>query len=622
MVNSKRHAASSSKRSSEPTAGDSNQTDANGDQPAKRSRVSRACDQCRASRERCDGAQPKCQTCTSQDRSCSYNEQPKKRGIQPNYIRTLELTLAWIFQTFPEAEARLTGGLPLSEDVVHRLIGGKDADATETLHTAWRDCLVNKQIEQMLSGTTIDHIGLSIHGNSNLSYSSPPLSAPSDGSGLRQNNFAVSEASRSGETRYQLPTDAWTLLEYYFAFTHAWLPMAEKSSILKTVYSYPAEGLPRDGVNAAEHAELWAIMALTSTQRRQEACSRDGIQWVRQLAESLLPTGNAPFELPHIRALIILAMVDMHDDHMLAAWLRIGGVVRILYLFKLLQSLGQTTRFCRHIHLVAFVIESTLALHLKTPGHLTSDYVASIGFVDEDGMEEWTPWQDPLNTSHYHGTKAPARSFSTLNELVRIYMRLVEQTSAQATNSESTNSVAFTLMKNAASNTGRVQPSDLVASWRTAIPAQFDVSSYAAANSSMDFPHVANPEPGPGIDLPIAHKDHPFMSIPNESNAYASPAIVQSSTFWNTDGSMNLTVQATSPEARFDGTSADIFEELANLERQDSSQHPQFMRNLGFAPDFDLAEFFGEDYQPSDPLLAYLQPSGYNVPQNSAETNA
>ena len=512
---------------------------------------------------------------------------------------------------------RLTNGLPLSEDAVHRLLGGKDADATEALHAAWRDCLVNKQIEQMLSGTAIDHVGLNLSGittnasNTNVPYSSPPLSAPLSGSGPAQNSLAASDAFRTDEMRYRLPNDAWTLLEYYFAFTHSWLPMAEKSSVLKTVYSYPVEGLPRDGINAAEHAELWAIMALTSTQRRHEA-PREDMQWIRQLAESLLPTGNASFELPHIRALIVLAMVDMHDDHMLAAWLRIGSVVRILYLFKLLQSLGQTTRFCRHIHLVAFVIESTLALHLKTPGHLTPEYVASIGFVDEDGMEEWTPWQDPLSTSQYSATKAPARSFSTLNELVRIYARLVNPTAAQATSS---NSIAFVLMKNAASSTGRVQPSDLVASHGTSIPTQLDDSAYAAANLSMDFPDVSNPQPGPGTDLPTTHKEHPFMSIPNESNAYvagSSPARTQS-TSWNTDGSLNLTVQPTSPETRFDGTSGDIFEELANLERQDSTQHPQFMRNLGFAPDFDLAEFFGDDYQPSDPLLAYLQPSGYNV---------
>lgn len=80
--------------------------------PAKRSRVSRACDQCRASREKCDGHKPICQTCDSQKRSCTYDEPPKKRGIQPNYIRTLELTLAWLFKSVPDTQVVLSRSLP------------------------------------------------------------------------------------------------------------------------------------------------------------------------------------------------------------------------------------------------------------------------------------------------------------------------------------------------------------------------------------------------------------------------------------------------------------------------------------------------------------------------------
>ena len=90
--------------------------------PAKRSRVSRACDQCRASREKCDGVKPVCHTCDSQKRSCTYDEPPKKRGIQPNYIRTLELTLAWLFQTVPETQAALSRSLPVLNGPAQRCV--------------------------------------------------------------------------------------------------------------------------------------------------------------------------------------------------------------------------------------------------------------------------------------------------------------------------------------------------------------------------------------------------------------------------------------------------------------------------------------------------------------------
>lgn len=33
-------------------------------------------------------------------------------SIQPNYIRTLELTLAWLFEAFPQSETALSAGKP------------------------------------------------------------------------------------------------------------------------------------------------------------------------------------------------------------------------------------------------------------------------------------------------------------------------------------------------------------------------------------------------------------------------------------------------------------------------------------------------------------------------------
>lgn len=65
---------------------------------------------------------------------------------------------------------------------------------------------------------------------------------------------------------------------------------------------------------------------------------------------------------------------------------------------------------------------------------------------------------------------------------------------------------------------------------------------------------------------------------------------------------------------------SDVFEELAMLDRTDFSSNPSFMQNLGFGPDLDLAEFFGADYQPSNPLLTYTQPATYASPTQDFET--
>ena len=601
----------------------------------KRSRVSRACDQCRASREKCDGSRPKCETCRSQNRECSYNEPPKKRGIQPNYIRTLELTLAWLFKNFPTAEARLAKGLP-DENNAFQLIGGKDPEATEVLHLAWRNGIINKQIDQLLSGVPIDRPGQAseeafTHGESGLPlYSSPPLSAPlenviseqlassngvpmelSPPRGMPSQIFDQLNAVTSQDDRHQLPENAWTLLEYYFAFTHSWLPMTEKHSILKVMYSYPPEGLQYEYIKDAEHAELWAIMALAAIQLSDEQ-STDGALRIRKLAESLIP--YTMYELPHIKAMILLALTDIQNDQVLAAWLRIGAVVRVLYLFKLLENLGQVAKWCRHIHLVAFVVESALALHLRTYCHLRVSFIKSIGFLDEDGIDEWAPWADPLASSlPTKVNRAPTRAFSTLNELSRIYMRsATDDPTSQDANSPN---VFFALLRNAASRQSRLQPSDLVATHSNNQRNEFN--DLAVQNQVLEPLWTSqNPMTAPcGVSNPV--QNHGFMSIPTDtsgnvldSSLVTANTTPYSTTSWRPEAPMNSNFEIPTPGTGSVENPTDIFDEFAALERQDSTQHPQFMRNLGF-PDLELAEFFGPDYQTSDPLLAYLQPAPF-----------
>jgi hypothetical protein len=82
-----------------------------GPPPVKRFRVSRACDQCRQNREKCDGNQPQCAPCSDGKRQCTYSSSPKKRGLPPGYIRTIELALALAFQQDAELEASLTAKL-------------------------------------------------------------------------------------------------------------------------------------------------------------------------------------------------------------------------------------------------------------------------------------------------------------------------------------------------------------------------------------------------------------------------------------------------------------------------------------------------------------------------------
>lgn len=436
----------------------------------------------------------------------------------------------------------------------------------------------------------------------------------------------------------KLPDNALMLLEHYFAFTHSWLPMTEKSSILKLVYSYPSEGLARDRLTTADHAELWSIMALAATQLTDES-QQGRTQYIREIAEGLIPdaTGNTSFEVAHIRAMMILTLINIYEQRMLAAWLRIGTVVSLLLLFRILEKLDITEKWCVHIHLAAFAIETAIALHLRVPAHMEISYINTIGFVDEDGLEEWATWQDPFGSAQQgNQARAPARSFSTLNELIRqsiAWRKDFVPYSPTSDGIDEDKSIIFELLKNGSINHSRVQPSVLLST--------YGKEGGIVRKVTKDFTsHEPASNVGTQIDQSLTNADwaqynspnansHRFMSIPNDMNNLAfggdsntSPSGQLSSSFWMMSPPASQTADLASIIGDSSVPGTDIFEQFDTLlEHQDSNQQSQFYQNLGFAPDVELAEFFGSDYQPSDPILAYLNPTLYGLSQEGGPSD-
>ncbi|ORY04904.1 hypothetical protein K493DRAFT_377850 [Basidiobolus meristosporus CBS 931.73] len=62
----------------------------NTEENQKRQRVSRACDNCRRKKIRCDGDHPLCSNCQSFGINCTYNGTTKKRGPPKGYIEAIE----------------------------------------------------------------------------------------------------------------------------------------------------------------------------------------------------------------------------------------------------------------------------------------------------------------------------------------------------------------------------------------------------------------------------------------------------------------------------------------------------------------------------------------------------
>lgn len=514
--------------------------------------------------------------------------------------------MAWLLQTFPETEVKLAQLLPNVNDDVHRIISSKDTAAADALHSGWRGGIICRQVDQMLSGADIELPRASpvrtrsIEGiSSNVPYQSPPQSAPSD-TGMLQ--LEVPEATEIGlvdlsntDSALKLPENSWALLEHYFAFTQAWLPITEKHDILKLMYNYPADGLPRTRATASEHAELWSIMAFSAA-RIDTPDSKASFLLCRHVAKALIPSEQG-FELGHIKALLILGLIEIAREAWVTAWLTIGSAIR--FLTHVTAGRGTATRLnegrTKHTFLAAFLLESAIASRTNGLAHLRPDDVQSIGLLIEDGLEEWSPWSDPTVATASAPEKSPARSISTFNELIRIALRChARQSDRVAHGSKTEMDLVFALLSNSSTH-----PRTLLTSYRSApTPAPASMSYMVEVNTPRSgFGHMRN---NSNMDMTDAVFDqqYPFMSIPNEAaeslhSSTPAQAIGGTPNMWTNGEGSGLEHGNSLP-------GNDIFEELALLERSDSNQNPSFMQNLGFegfGADMELADFFGADYQ-------------------------
>ncbi|KAI7219842.1 hypothetical protein KC333_g2706 [Hortaea werneckii] len=433
--------------------------------------------------------------------------------------------------------------------------------------------------------------------------------------------------------RLPLPENAWTLVEYYFAFVHAWLPVTDRQAALKLMYTYPTQGVLRVNATTGEYAELWSILALGSAVLPQPAES-SGTKELCTVARSLIPSERSSFELGHLKSLVLLSICEITRQQWLAAWILIGSAVRVLLALRCgntwapagLRSQFRTTESdkaaderLKRIGLAAYVIEDAIAAHFGAPTHLQSELVNSFGSVDEDGIEEWSPWHDPLSKAKEGDAKTPSRSYSTLNHLVRLTLSndSASPTGLRQASSSAVLTTILRLLQNAMLTEKRAHPATIVSQCESSVPDNVGVATVPANDLAIDNTLLHQDQQGYEQQQQLG-----YMSIPEtaESAFSGSPAIISTGSGrapQNDSGEPWLTGYVARPNQlpemeNATTAGADIFEELAMLERTDSRSNPQFMQNLGFAPDIDLAEFFGADYQPSDPMLAYMQPSMFD----------
>ncbi|KAL1885395.1 hypothetical protein Plec18167_000888 [Paecilomyces lecythidis] len=473
--------------------------------PQKRQRVSRACDQCRSKKDKCDGAQPECSTCVSLRRSCTYRTNPKKRGLPTGYIRTLELLWGLAFSEIEGSEEVVRVLLRKANILRHLAAIGKEGEAADTPHATWKNSIVLKEIEKLLSvleqheedgGTTNggDLPNIPLSGQDSLQSNPPVWNVPDKFAAMGEapislgeerkrtirskssiqstrqcgtqtdlpeppadqtvstpltraqstSHFMINDSVASSALR--LPSNAWQLFDIYFSYTQCWFPIIEKHDMLRTAFSYSdrAMNISSSSPDSGEHAAMWAVMALASVQNESSSSlqqrmpsshlERPHSETFYTISRNLIPQESESYGLGHIQALLLLSLIKLGQRKWHAAWTLIGHAVRIaLYLkldqpsFSILKDVsdGKANGRRKHIFLACFALETLVASETGNLPYLSRSEAVAVGPLDEDGLEEWHPWEDmstirPERTSSELPRREPLHALSTFNHLISL----------------------------------------------------------------------------------------------------------------------------------------------------------------------------------------------------------
>lgn len=620
----------------------------------KRQRVSRACDQCRAAREKCDGVQPACSTCVSANRGCSYTIPPKKRGIQPGYIRTLELTLGWVFESTPKAESKLHTAL--TQDAVASILTGKDEEASSRLHKAWRRSGPCRELERLLGTvrTEPDHDASSTAGDA--------LQKP------RATSDAIrplDSSRREAPQRTSLPHNCWRLLDIYFAYTHNWLPIVQKHEILRLTYAYGAEGLDLDERCDADHAELWAMLAVAAPQDEADSDTSAAMKQsprIYDTARSLIPHERIQKSAGHVRASLLLALVNVGAGDWAAVWLLLGQAISIATDLQLDNPSSANTNRNKHTVLACFLLEVLVCGYLGREPRLSSTEIAALGPVAEEGLEEWNPWADcegfgAGDAAKDPSTRPPARvpthSMSILNKMVLLSNSMRTSAMPPLHNlpehlrnpgpSQSTPQLLQLHILHACCVMDTRRCEHLMSEHRrlfgsAALPATFRLYALTAIQRSASviagriltslktidcmiakvYDATGADEDGVESQVTVAHQarlhddrvEHRGLDSATDFPSWddmapldlQNPGTSAPADFTRRSG-LSPSVAGTADDSnslqRFPSNTIDVdalFDELASLDNADqASHHPMFMQNLGFVPNTDINDILEFD---------------------------
>ncbi|OJK04026.1 hypothetical protein ASPACDRAFT_1895167 [Aspergillus aculeatus ATCC 16872] len=389
---------------------------------SKRKRIGRACDQCRRRKSKCGGEQPVCSICQAANRTCTYQNSSRRRGLQSGYVRSLEVALGIILDRVPNSESTL-------QRIVQGAREGKRFACSE-LADRWRRSKLAKEVIHLSQAEAADDAGdIDLDDGLGEDLIENCLGEGEEGEQMEMEREVPRDSGREEQQQQRedtppqqipvsldlpLPDNTPELVDSYFLHTHCWFPIVERRDILRVMHTH--SGSPRD---SACRLVLWAIIAYTSTMSRS---LRSKIQ---QSIQTRLIGNYETTELSHIQALLILVLLHLDRGDLGQAWVLVGHTTRLL---AILPEPARTHRY-KHAFVGCTFLDGIIsALVHKSPALLGPEHQVCAQ-VDEDDVDEWDTW---TMTRRVQGSetqlnlKSPLRALSTFN-MIHKFMRILNR---------------------------------------------------------------------------------------------------------------------------------------------------------------------------------------------------
>ncbi|KAH8738391.1 hypothetical protein BGZ61DRAFT_512762 [Ilyonectria robusta] len=482
-----------------------------------RIRISRACDECRRRKDRCDGQRPSCQPCSVAKRACNYNPS-KKRGLRTGYVRSLEMLLGFFFGTVEGSEAWMSAileGNATKPTLQLRASTEIGQDAAEFAMHTWRKSDVLKRLENLPSlaesaeddDETCDTFegrlaqalgGIAAMDNLNGIFDTPSFEGPAQVPLSPMNTDATSPViipavpshhiavpqeivprpnttttcstvprdelgitshstmeKPSDDDRMDLPTNWSYLLDLHFANTHCWLPISHKHDLLRTAYTLANNANPPNLTDPSQNGDcafLWAALAYSSHQsdaldviQGQTSPKRISTDCLLATAKRLATCEEGAHAIGHVRAWILLALLEMAHSHWKTALVKIGQAVYIAAGLGILpglhtQTLGLEEGVKRTI-MGCIALETLIATRLHVRPYFMHSDIRTLGSLQTEGIEEWEPWQPRMphnpQSSNYgaeyrHSPGHVLSIFSQFMEIMELLNKLLTHPSRQS----------------------------------------------------------------------------------------------------------------------------------------------------------------------------------------------